>query len=128
MTNKEYFEQHNISFADALKEYDVNKHGTIEQFLYSEKKKKFKPGDIVVGKERDYLVNIILSIDENNRYVTKYFRSSHNWVMFVDKDDDMDDKCIKIGEVDIGSDVLTEEEKGDIIKSMSFDLILDKWK
>lgn len=114
MTNKEYFEQNNISFADAIKEYDVNKHGTLEQFLYSEKEMKFRPGDIVAGTTRNFRVNIILGIDENNRYVTKYF-NHHDWFKFVDTDDCMDGNCIKIGEVDLGSKVLTKKEKEDII-------------
>jgi len=76
MTNKEYFEKNNISFANAMKMYDVKKYGTFEQFLYAkhEVEHKFNVGDILIS-ELGWCF-IVHGINERNNSYQLLFKST----------------------------------------------------
>lgn len=87
MTNKEYIEENNISFSDAMKMYDNKKYPCINDWLNQEHNPwKFKIGDVIAIKDSDefknkygYFVNshvyFVVDSDCNYLYIKKFNRN-----------------------------------------------------
>ena len=78
MTNKEYIENNNISFSEAMKMYDNKQYYCIDDWLNQEyqeyQEHKFKVGDFVIQKDDNNGIGIV--IDVKDKVYFKFLKHS----------------------------------------------------
>lgn len=102
MTNKEWIESQNLSFAEGLKLWDKERCPNFSDWLKAERPHKFKVGDIVAGRSGSgisvhLIVNILKDRYETCWYEYDFDKTANVWssgcIMF-----NTENQIMKIGE------------------------------